>query len=102
MTRRVRLVESLQLDHELAALHIPTLVVTGDAALDNIVPVRLTEEYMRMWPHSERVTIARTGHIGLVTRPDAFAAAVGSFVDARMNAGAASAEAATPKEKRVG
>lgn len=104
MTRRVRLVESLQLDHELAALHIPTLVVTGDAALDNIVPVRLTEEYMRMWPHSERVTIARTGHIGLVTRPDAFAAAVGSFVDAhpRMNAGAASAEAAAPKEKRVG
>jgi pimeloyl-ACP methyl ester carboxylesterase len=80
MARRVGLVESLQLDHELAALHIPTLVVTGDAALDNVVPVRLTEEYTRMWPHAERVTISRTGHIGLVTRPDAFAAAVGPFV----------------------
>ena len=50
---------------------VPTLVVTRDAALDNVVAVRLTEEYVRMWPHAERVTLERTGHIGLITRPDA-------------------------------
>ena len=96
MARRIRLVESVQLDSELAALHLPTLVVTGDGHLDNIVPVRLTEEYMRLWPHSERVTIARTGHIGLITRPDAFADAVGSFVDAHERVHARA------EEKRVG
>lgn len=95
--RRVGLVESLQLDRELAALHIPTLVVTGDAALDNVVPVRLTEEYVRMWPHAERVTISRTGHIGLITRPDAFAAAVGPFVHKH-----GQGHERAPREKRVG
>ena len=79
--RRVQLLKSVQLDREIKAAQVPTLVVTGEPELDDIVPVRLTEEYTRMWPHAERVTLARTGHIGLITRPDAFAAAVGPFVD---------------------
>ena len=93
MARRVRLLDGMKLDRELAMLQKPTLVITGDSALDNVVPVQLTEEYVRIWPHSQRITIARTGHIGLITRPDAFADAVGSFVDA---------QATAPKEKRVG
>jgi len=59
---------------------VPTLVVTGDSTLDSVVPVRLTEEYTRVWPHAERVTLARTGHLGLITRPDVFADAVAPFV----------------------
>jgi pimeloyl-ACP methyl ester carboxylesterase len=94
MARRVRLLEGLKLDRDPAVLQIPTLVVTGDAALDNVVPVHLTEEYTRLWPHAERVTIARTGHIGLITRPEAFTAAVGPFVDVHGQANA--------REKRVG
>jgi aminoacrylate hydrolase len=106
--RRVRLLGCVQLDSELAAVHLPTLIVTGDAGLDNIVPVHLTEEYTRLWPHAERVTIARTGHIGLITRPDAFAAAVGSFVEGHARSDghvtrAAFAEApAATKERREG
>jgi pimeloyl-ACP methyl ester carboxylesterase len=99
VARRVRLVESVQLDRGLTAVRVPTLVVTGDAELDHIVPVRLTEEYTRLWPHAERATLARTGHIGLVTRPDAFAAAVGSFVDGLPRSRAAFADA---KERREG
>jgi len=107
VARRVRLAESVQLDRALAAVRLPTLVVTGDAALDNIVPVHLTEEYSRLWPHAERVTLERTGHIGLITRPDAFAAAVGSFVEGHARSGghasrAAFAKAPEAKEKRVG
>ena len=98
MARRVQLLESVQLDRDLAGVRVPTLVVTGDAALDNIVPVRLTEEYVRMWPHAERATIARTGHIGLITRPDAFTAAVGSFVEAHAH----TAARARAKERREG
>ena len=81
MARRVHLLEGMRLGRELSAVHVPTLVVTGDPALDGVVPVRLTEEYTRVWPHAERVTIARTGHLGLITRPDMFADAVAPFVD---------------------
>ena len=81
VARRVHLAESMQLDRAPGDVHVPTLVVTGDEGLDTVVPVRLTEEYMRIWPHAERVTLARTGHIGLVTRPDAFSDAVGSFAE---------------------
>jgi len=97
VARRVRLVESVQLDRALTTVRVPTLVVTGDAALDNIVPVHLTEEYSRLWPHAERVTLERTGHIGLVTRPDAFAAAVGSFVEEHARSGGDAS-----KEQKVG
>jgi pimeloyl-ACP methyl ester carboxylesterase len=98
MARRVRLLESVDVDHELRAVHVPTLVVTGDAALDKVVPVELTEEYVRLWPHADRVTIARTGHLGLITRPDDFAAAVASFVERH----ASRTGASSGREKRVG
>lgn len=101
MARRVHLLESVKLDHNLSSLRIPTLVVTGEAALDNVVPVRLTEEYTRLWPHAERVTIARTGHIGLITRPDAFAAAVVPFVE-RHTEVRLKADTTSTREKRVG
>jgi len=106
VARRVRMAESVHLDRPLADVHVPTLVVTGDDGLDSVVPVRLTEEYMRIWPHAERVTLASTGHIGLVTRPDAFASAVGSFVERHAQAGGPStargADHATPSRGRDG
>ena len=81
MARRVHALECVQLDRELEPVHVPTLIITGEAALDRVVPVRLTEEYARMWPHAERMTIAHTGHLGLITRPGEFANAVAGFAD---------------------
>jgi 3-oxoadipate enol-lactonase len=81
MARRVHMLEPVQLDRELEQLSVPTLVMTGDEALDRVVPTRLTQEYLRIWPHARRVTIARTGHLGLITRPRAFATAVAPFVE---------------------
>lgn len=95
MARRVRLLNATELDRDVRPVHVPTLVVTGDAALDNVVPVRLTEEYVRMWPHAERVTIPRTGHLGVITRPEEFARVVVPFVDRH-------ARRAARQEKRVG
>jgi pimeloyl-ACP methyl ester carboxylesterase len=80
MCRRVHLLKDVSLSRELESFSVPTLVITGDAALDRVVPVRLTEEYLRIWPQAQRVTIRRTGHLGLITRPQEFAAAVASFV----------------------
>jgi pimeloyl-ACP methyl ester carboxylesterase len=80
MARRVHLLGSLDLGRELRTVSVPTLVLTGEARLDNVVPVRLTEEYLHLWPHAERLTLERTGHLGLITRPDRFADAVAPFV----------------------
>jgi pimeloyl-ACP methyl ester carboxylesterase len=81
MARRVGLAADAALDG-LSELRMPTLVVTGEPHLDRVVPPALTAEYARLWPHAQTVTLARTGHLGLVTRPDAFADALVPFVDA--------------------
>ncbi|HEY6360539.1 MAG TPA: alpha/beta hydrolase, partial [Vicinamibacterales bacterium] len=72
MARRVRLLANLDLRAELAQVVVATLVVTGDARLDRVVPVRLTRQYLDLWPHARVVTIERTGHLGLMTRPEEF------------------------------
>jgi pimeloyl-ACP methyl ester carboxylesterase len=78
--------------------------VTGEAALDAVVPVRLTEQYLRLWPHAERATIPHTGHLGLITRPDVFSDTVASFVDRQQSASrfGLNTEATHQREKRIG
>lgn len=81
MARRVYLLARLDLRSELAGVHVPTLVVTGDAALERVVPVRVTRDYLQMWPHAHVATIKRTGHLGLITRPHEFARIVAPFAE---------------------
>ncbi|MGE3491474.1 MAG: alpha/beta fold hydrolase [Vicinamibacterales bacterium] len=57
------------------------LVMTGEPGLDRVVPVQVTEQYMSELQSAQRVVLERTGHIGLVTRPDTFADILGRFVD---------------------
>jgi 3-oxoadipate enol-lactonase len=51
----------------------PTLVITGEPALDRVVPVPGTREYVDVIAGAVGVTLESTGHIGLVTRPAEFA-----------------------------
>jgi pimeloyl-ACP methyl ester carboxylesterase len=81
MARRARMVASLDVERELAQLRCPTLVVTGESSLDHVVPVALTREYHRIWPHATEAVLQRTGHLGLITRPQEFARLVASFAD---------------------
>jgi pimeloyl-ACP methyl ester carboxylesterase len=81
MARRIRLLEGLDLETRLQSVQVPTLIVTGDPVLDRVVPVRASYEYMRLWPHARAATIERTGHLGLITRPDEFARLVVSFAE---------------------
>jgi pimeloyl-ACP methyl ester carboxylesterase len=81
MARRVRLLAGADIAPTLQGLHVPTLVVTGSDDLDRVVPVRLTREYLRLWPHAAHAVIPRTGHLGLITRSGAFAGVVASFVE---------------------
>jgi pimeloyl-ACP methyl ester carboxylesterase len=79
MARRARLVASLDLDGQLDGVRCPTLVITGEASLDRVVPVKMTREYLRIWPHATDAVLERTGHLGPMTRPDEFARLVASF-----------------------
>ena len=62
-------------------MRAPVLVITGDAALDRVVPVRLTREYLSIWPHAAHATMERSGHLGVITRAAAFADIVAPFVE---------------------
>jgi pimeloyl-ACP methyl ester carboxylesterase len=59
---------------------VPTLVVTGEPGLDRVVPVASSLDYLDLIPGARHETLAMTGHIGLLLRPDAFAAIVSDFL----------------------
>jgi pimeloyl-ACP methyl ester carboxylesterase len=85
MARRARMVASLDVDRELSRVRCPVLVVTGEPTLDRVVPVRLTREYHRIWPHATEAVIERTGHLGPITKADEFADLVASFANQNAN-----------------
>ena len=79
MARRIALLADVNLTDCVRQIERPTLIVTGEPALDRVVPVRLTLEYQRLIPHARAERLARTGHIGLITRAQAFADLVVPF-----------------------
>jgi len=82
MARRVGLLASIDFAAELPRVSQPTLVITGEPSLDRVVPVgHTTREYAALWPHARFETLERTGHLGLIMRPDEFARRVVSFAD---------------------
>jgi pimeloyl-ACP methyl ester carboxylesterase len=59
----------------------PTLLVTGEDALDQLVPPASTRRYRDCIPCTELARLEGTGHMGVITRAPAFAALVGRFVE---------------------
>jgi pimeloyl-ACP methyl ester carboxylesterase len=88
MARRVHLLSSLfgnedergRIDAELRSVKVDTLIVTGEDALERVVPPSATRQYLTLWPHARTMTLARTGHLGLITRSAEFATRVSRFV----------------------
>src|SRR5262245_19249262 len=82
MARRVHLLSSVfGIEAELARVKVPTLIVTGEEWLERVVAPSMTrEEYVAIWPHARVETLTRTGHLGMITRPEEFAALVSGFV----------------------
>jgi pimeloyl-ACP methyl ester carboxylesterase len=89
MARRARLMQPADLSRSVAPIAAPTLIVTGEPALDLVVPVAETLKYARLVPRARVATLARTGHLGLVTRPEEFASLVVGFAEdnSSVNAG---------------
>lgn len=81
MARRVTMLSQLELESELKDMKAPTLVITGEAELERVVPVPLTHQYLHLWPQARAATLPKTGHLGLITRPAEFAQLIVSFVE---------------------
>jgi pimeloyl-ACP methyl ester carboxylesterase len=84
MAARARLIggprESDRRRHEATAVRTPTLVLSGESHLDYVVPTEGTSEYTTLIRGARAICIERSGHLGCVTRPEAFAEAVADFV----------------------
>jgi pimeloyl-ACP methyl ester carboxylesterase len=80
MARRARLIDSFDPRGDCSRISVPTLVVTGEAGLDRVVRVDSTMEYLRRISGARWVQLDGTGHVGYLTRPRLFAAALRDFL----------------------
>jgi pimeloyl-ACP methyl ester carboxylesterase len=81
MANVVREWERTDLERVVRGVNAPTLIVTGEQALDRVVPVQNTKEFLTLIPGARLATIAHTGHVGLLSKPQEFCAIVAAFVD---------------------
>ena len=88
MAERARIISSLDLAGDCARITAPTLVITGEPHLDHVVPVDSSSAYVRLIPGACGVVLERTGHQGVMTRPEAFADLVRAFVENQRHAAA--------------
>jgi pimeloyl-ACP methyl ester carboxylesterase len=58
---------------------VPTLVVTGEPDMDHVVSAT-SSQYIQLIAGARSAILEHTGHLGTMTRPDAFAALVHDFV----------------------
>ena len=82
MSKRLKLQAELDLERDCASVAAPTLVVTGEAHLDQVVPVESTREYLSLIPGAQYEMMDGTGHLGSLTQPERFAGIVSRFIDA--------------------
>src|SRR6185436_13103553 len=69
MAARARLIDGVDNAAACASISTPTLVITGEAPLDHVVPSGGTSQYGALISGSSLVTLERTGHLGFMTRP---------------------------------
>jgi len=82
MAQRVRLMQTVDLAADAVRITAPTLVVTGDPALDHVVPVDSTRQYLSHIRDCRYEMIDNTGHSGSLTQPERLDRTVGTFVNA--------------------
>jgi pimeloyl-ACP methyl ester carboxylesterase len=88
MAARARLIASARVAEACASVAVPTLIVTGDPALDHVVHGDSPSAYQALIPGARVATLECTGHLGCVTRPKAFAELVTAFANEHRHAAA--------------
>ena len=90
MAACVRAWDATDITAECRRITAPTLVITGEPNLDRVVPVGATLEYQTLIRGARHMTLERTGHLGVISRPQELAALVTQFVEGRAPVPAAS------------
>jgi pimeloyl-ACP methyl ester carboxylesterase len=85
---RARMITLEDVTADCSRISAPTLVLTGERHLDHVVPVEGSSEYLRLIPNARGAVLERTGHLGSITRPDAFTAIVRAFTEDHRHAAA--------------
>ena len=80
MALRARLVGATDIARDCVRVSVPTLVISGDPDLDRVVSADGTAQHARLIPGASLVRIEHTGHLGSITRPNAFSAVVQDFL----------------------
>lgn len=88
MAQRGRVLRHLDVERDCGRVSAPALVITGDPALDRIVPVAGTRRYAQLIPGADHVVLERTGHLGCNTRAREFARVVHEFLSRTEHAAA--------------
>lgn len=81
MARRARLIAEIDGAAESRRVACPTLVLTGEPALDHVVAAEGASAYGALIPGARTAILHGTGHLGLVTKPDEFARTIRAFAD---------------------
>jgi 3-oxoadipate enol-lactonase len=103
IAERARLIDGIDMRRECAAVTAPTLIITGEHPLDHVVPANGSSAYAELIPHARAVVLERTGHLGAITRPDAFATLVHEFLEEATKAdGLADNRASSPQVDEAG
>jgi len=79
MAVRARMLDPASAKADCDRVTAPTLVVTGEPHMDHVV-YGTSSEFIRLIAGARSVILEHTGHLGTMTRPDAFAALVYDFV----------------------
>jgi pimeloyl-ACP methyl ester carboxylesterase len=82
LAARARLIGLLDSAAACRTITAPTLVVTGEAALDHVVSADGSSVYASLIAGARAVVLDGTGHLGTVTRPRAFATVIRDFANA--------------------
>jgi 3-oxoadipate enol-lactonase len=90
MAERARLLAEADVGSECSRIRAPTLVVTGEPHLDRVVSAEASAEYLERVRGARAFVLERSGHLGSIALPDAFAGAVRTFVEHAVGGGASS------------
>jgi len=88
MAARAKLMSEVDAVADCAHVKSPTLLITGDESLDQVVPIEASRRYLELIRDIEYATVRDTGHLGSNTHADVFASIVADFVERQTTRGA--------------
>ncbi|MEX2272128.1 MAG: alpha/beta hydrolase [Vicinamibacterales bacterium] len=86
MSEWARLKLATDIVSDCAKVTAPAMLITGEPGLDRVVDLNASKDYVTLIKGMRHVTLERTGHIGLVTKPTLFADLVCAFVEEHASA----------------